>query len=637
MFITSASLNNLQVDGAFVYNQPPMALPGLGVPTSLSGMVGTGSWGKPNTPLPATAQNFGSYANCGADPYSIITEALFANALSNNNIAVRVTDQTDVAATATTTDSGGTNGVEFIAVNTGKDGDTISVTYQTGTNSTTSEPTLTAAIQRQGYAPEIYPNLTNPTGGGFAAALIDAVNNGITGTRGPSQLVTAVQAVAASTLAFNASTQPVYLSGGTNGASFPAVPAAPAAPAIAVVGTAGTTQYQYEVVASGNGDSAPSPAGQTSTANATLDSSNYNTVTWTAVPGAIKYKILRQTGGAGGYQLLATVSANVTTLQDQGQYTPSGYTAATNVTPSQAQYGTDGIIGRTGLFALKGTGIQQFILCGNTDSTQYANLATFGQSYGSLPIAAFPSGTDTETAKTTKQTGNFTSQYGAIVKDWLYFKDPNTGSQRLVSPLGEALGLIASLPPEASPGNKPIGGLTNFSQTERTGTPYDENEARELQGAGILYFTNPIPRGPIYGFAHGQNASTSVVGVNNPTGNINYTRMMNYLGASIVGFLGPYVDELQGTSANDPTRAAAKTSLTQWLQTLKDQGRIDDYRVTLDLSNNTPLTIAEGFGIALVQVAIMNTVKFWLCTLQGGSAVQISFGNTPSNSFLQAA
>ncbi len=110
----------------------------------------------------------------------------------------------------------------------------------------------------------------------------------------------------------------------------------PAAPAVAVVGTAGTTEYQYQVVAVGpNGDSLPSAAGQTTTGNATLSGTNYNTVTWTAVPGAQSYRVLRQIGGTGGYELLVTTSA--VTINDEGQYTAVAYTAASAV---EANIGT---------------------------------------------------------------------------------------------------------------------------------------------------------------------------------------------------------------------------------------------------------------------------------------------------------
>ncbi len=104
-------------------------------------------------------------------------------------------------------------------------------------------------------------------------------------------------------------------------------PAATTAPSVTVDGTAGTTEYQYQIVASNaGGDSAASPATTVTTGNATLSTANYNALSWTAATDASEYKVLRQVGGTGGFELLAVTSA--TTLSDQGQYTPSAYTPA---------------------------------------------------------------------------------------------------------------------------------------------------------------------------------------------------------------------------------------------------------------------------------------------------------------------
>lgn len=528
MFVSSATLGNQQVDGVYIFSQPPTPLGGgQGIDTSVSVFVGTGSWGKTNTLLPFS-DTPSLYAECGqlanaTTATSISREGWLACTLAASlgaaikGYGVRVTDGTDAAATTLLKDSAGSNGVNVTAVCTGKDGNSISVLLSTGSNSTSGSPTMTATIQRGSYAPETYPNLANATGGGFAAALISAINTGIAGVCPKSQIVVAT-AQGTSAAAFTAMSSPVALAGGTNG--------------------------------------------------------------------------------------------------------DSGVTSSNLI-------GTDGVTGRTGIYVIRGSGAQQFIVCGNTDSTQYATLQSFAASIGALAIVALPSGTSTASAVTAKQTANCTSQYAAVVKDFVQVTDPVTQSPSQVSPLGEAVGLIASLPPEASPSNKPAQGCSNILGTERTGSPYSAAEAQALETAGILYFTNPIPRGAVFGFPHGENASASVVGVNAVTDNISYTRFTNYLAASIPSILGPYVGELQTTRANDPTRANAKAALTGWLQGLKDAGRIDDFNVTLDLTNNTATSIGQGYCVATVQVAYMNVVKFFLVNLQGGSAVQVGLGTVP--------
>jgi hypothetical protein len=525
MFVSSAALNNLQVTGVYVYNQPPTPIPTQGIDTSLSGIVGSASWGPLDTPTafsdPASLYAaFGSYATAAQDPFAITVDGLLALAFSKQFLGVRRSDGTDVAATVLIKDSGATNGVTLTGKYSGSEGNNISVSLAVGSNSTVAAPTLTPTIQRLGYPPEVFPNLSNSAAGSFQAAFIAAVNSGISGVCPKSKLVVATLSGSASVANYAVTVSPVTLAGGTNGGT-------------------------------------------------------------------------------------------LTSVQ---------------------QIGVDGAVGRTGVYTLRGTGVQQFILAGNTDATQFAPLSAFASAIGSLAVCAFPSGTSTTAAQTAKQTANLNSQNAAAVKDWVYFTDPTSGNSRFVSPLGEALGIIASLPPESSPANKPVQGCFNITGTERTGSPYSYEEMRELETAGILYVKQGMDRNAsLYGLPHGQNSSGAF---GSGTDTIAYTRMTNYLGASIPAMLGPFVGELQGTASNDPARSNAKAVLVSWLNGLKKQNRIDDFKVTLDLTNNTLTTIAQGYCIALVQVAYMGEIKFFLATLQGGSALQLSFGSVPNNQFV---
>jgi hypothetical protein len=115
-----------------------------------------------------------------------------------------------------------------------------------------------------------------------------------------------------------------------------AVPVAtPSAPVITNVGTAGSTAYSYKVVAkNAKGSSAASAAGSTATGNATLTTSNYNTVTWTAVTGATAgYDVYRtaSSGTPSSTGLIGSVAAGVLSLDDKALAGDSS-TAPTNRT-----------------------------------------------------------------------------------------------------------------------------------------------------------------------------------------------------------------------------------------------------------------------------------------------------------------
>jgi hypothetical protein len=109
----------------------------------------------------------------------------------------------------------------------------------------------------------------------------------------------------------------------------------PAAPTVTPQGTTGATAYSYKVVARNRDQrSIASSAGSTSTGNATLSSTNFNRVTWTAVTGATFYEIHRtaSSGTPATTGIVAIVGA-VLQLDD------TGLTADSSTAPSAASGG----------------------------------------------------------------------------------------------------------------------------------------------------------------------------------------------------------------------------------------------------------------------------------------------------------
>lgn len=97
----------------------------------------------------------------------------------------------------------------------------------------------------------------------------------------------------------------------------PGALADPSAPTITPAGVTGATAYSYKVVAMHRaGTTAASAAGSTASGNATLTSSNYNRVVWTAVTNAESYMVYRTVGAAT--QGLIGVVGNVLELDDTG-------------------------------------------------------------------------------------------------------------------------------------------------------------------------------------------------------------------------------------------------------------------------------------------------------------------------------
>jgi hypothetical protein len=86
----------------------------------------------------------------------------------------------------------------------------------------------------------------------------------------------------------------------------------PSAPTVTPQGASGSTIWGYKLTAvSSVGETTISASGSTLTGNATLTSSNFNRIAWTAVPGAKQYKIYRHSAGGSPSTrgLIATIAA----------------------------------------------------------------------------------------------------------------------------------------------------------------------------------------------------------------------------------------------------------------------------------------------------------------------------------------
>lgn len=184
-----------------------------GVPTDILGVVGIADWGPVNSATlvgsPGDAsQKFGTQTVRKYDLCTALAVSIQGGA--SNIRAVRVTDGTDTAATATLKDTAVATGATLTAFYTGTLGNSLSATLATGSAAASWKLTITLP----GVAPEVFDNIT---GSGLAlwTNLVSAVNNGQSGVRGPSQLVVAT--VGVSVLAPVVSTQTVTFTSGTSG------------------------------------------------------------------------------------------------------------------------------------------------------------------------------------------------------------------------------------------------------------------------------------------------------------------------------------------------------------------------------------------------------------------------------------
>lgn len=210
----SVNTTALSVPDLYVQIVPPQ--PALnGVPTNVLGVVGTAAWGPANSPVVVSgpsdcALQFGPMQARKFDLGTAVYTASLQGAA--NFRCVRVTDGTDAAASATL---GTGPGITFTAKYTGTLGNSLSVTVGTGTNSVSGAATYKLTVNLPGQLSEVYDNVGG-TGNALYVAMAAAINAGLSGLRGPSQLVVAT---AGSGTAAPTNPSTVTLSGGTDGAT----------------------------------------------------------------------------------------------------------------------------------------------------------------------------------------------------------------------------------------------------------------------------------------------------------------------------------------------------------------------------------------------------------------------------------
>lgn len=491
----------LVVPDLYVQILPPAVAALNGVPTNILGIVGTAQWGPVNSPttvggMGQFAQTFGALQSRKYDLGTAVAAAVLQGA--NNFRCVRVTDGTDVAASAAAV--GGTGGLTVTAKYSGTLGNSLQVTLAAGSAANTTAVILALP----GLSPEKFDNIAG-TGNALWVNLAAAINSGVSGLRGPSQL--AVATAGASTTAPTLGT--TTLAGGTDG--------------------------------------------------------------------------------------------------------------ATTIT-SSTLIGTDGTgSARKGMYALRGTGASLAVLADNDDSTTWTTQVAYGLSEGTYMIATSPAGSSISADVSAKATAGVDSYALKIMHgDWVYWADPVNQVTRLISPQGFIAGVLANLAPQQSSLNKPIYGIVGTQQSLANQT-YSAADLQQLGQAGIDVICNPIPSGNSFGARFGHNASSSAA-----IHGDNYTRMTNYLAATLAAGMGGFVGGLQSTQPNDPWRRGVKATLSNFLQSMQDQQQIDSASVVCDLTNNPPARIALGYGQADVNVKYLSVVEKFIVNLQGGQTVQVA-------------
>ncbi len=296
----------------------------------------------------------------------------------------------------------------------------------------------------------------------------------------------------------------------------------------------------------------------------------------------------------------------------------AGVTAATLV-------GVDAVP-RKGMYALRGQGCSIALLADADDATQWTTQEAFGLSEGIYMILTGPAGDNIANAVAAKQTAGLDSYACKLMfGDWIWWNDPVNASLRVVSPQGFVAGRLANLSPEQSSLNKPLFGVV---ASQKSGAPssgqsssYAAADLSALLQAGIDVIANPQPGGAFWGVRGGHNSSSNAA-----TSGDNYTRLTNYLAATLASGMGQYVGQVINA---DLFRRIRATQLS-FLQNMLSQGMLGStdgslpFSVICDTSNNPQSRTSLGYVQSDAQVQYQAINEKFIVNIEGGQTVQVA-------------
>lgn len=286
---------------------------------------------------------------------------------------------------------------------------------------------------------------------------------------------------------------------------------------------------------------------------------------------------------------------------------------------------------RTGMYALRGQGCGIGVIADFDDSTQWSAEVAFGLEEGCYMILAGPPGDTIANAVATKQTAGIDSYAAKLMfGDWIWWYDQANGVTRLVSPQGFVAGRLANLSPEQSSLNKPLYGVVGSQKSGQaaagTSGTWSSADLSVLLSAGIDVIANPQPGGAFWGVRGGLNTAS-----NGAINGDNYTRLTNYIAATLSAGMGQYVGQLVNATLFQNIRG----TLLAFLNAMLGQGLLGStdgslpFAVVCDISNNPVSRTALGYVQADVQVQYQAINEFFIVNVEGGQIVQVSQQTLP--------
>lgn len=557
-----------------------------GVPTNILAIAGTAIWGPVNSPTIASGitDSSSQFGQMQPRKYDLNT-AVAAASLQGGNASlqlVRVTDGTDVAASAALKQGGISAGVIATA----------------GTGYTVGDV------------------ITLPGGGILHVATI-------TGS-GTGPIATVTVATPGNYTQPTIPTNPVAGTGGTGtGATFTLTFPTGLTLSAFYTGSLGNSMQSTISAGSNNSNAAP-------TFKITI-----------GLPGQV-YEIFDNIGGTGNTlyaNMVSAVNMGQSGLRGPSKLAIASLGSATGAPVAQTLSfagGTDGAttitssvmigvdtIPRTGMYAFRNTGSSVAMLADLDDTTEWTTQVAYGLSEGTYMISTSPAGdTITNFASEIANAGIDSYAIKILFGDWVYINDNVNGVIRLISPQGFVAGLLANQSPNLSTLNQQLLGIVG-TQKSYANQKYSQAELQAIGLARGDVIANPCPAGSFFGARFGRNTSSNAV-----IHGDNYTRMTNYIAATLNAGMGGVI----GKPITPTLVRNTKATLNAFGAAMKlpsvglPDGMINDFQINMGLGKgtNNPLSrTALGYLQADAKFQYQAIDEFFIINLEGGQSVTI--------------
>jgi hypothetical protein len=328
---------------------------------------------------------------------------------------------------------------------------------------------------------------------------------------------------------------------------------------------------------------------------------------------------LGQGGLTAPSQLVVASLGAATGVPDLDSYSLSGGLDGNSGVTETMIIGSD-TLPLTGMYAATETDFSLMVLCGVTGDTTYVAQAAFAANQGAEAILARPLGESYAAAITSKKSIGLVSYATKLMvgEAWIKTNDTFNKVQRYVTPQGYIAGLYSTLQPQESGLNKVISSSIFLS------TWYADQNKRYTNADIIIMLQNgvdalrkPSPGGFYWSLATGKNTSDNQLASGDQ-----FTRLTNFLAASIQSAMGVYIGQLQ----NEDQRRSAKTKLDSFLNDLATQNVIGStnggqaFTVVINDTNNPISQVALGIEAVSVTVAFFQVIVAILVNLETGVA-----------------